>query len=397
MIPIELIDADLSNVNEEKVQEFKDSITRIGLLHPITLRTKKDRYELIAGRVRLKAFIELGRTEIPATIEDSNLLPLEISIQENLRRSNLPWWEQVELELKLHELRQEQFGVKRTGRDASKSAGWSQIDTAKELGIALGAMSQDIFLANAVRRNPHLLKVQDKVTALKLAKEAAKREQIEAETLIPSSFEMNQVFNGDSLEILKEIPSETFNVCITDPPWREYKEKELTRDDSTLGVFKEVYRVLKRDSLLYVMIPWTEMADYFDFLREIGFQVQECPLIWYKKGALNHGRRNWEYLRDHEIIIVAAKGGPVLYVGTALHSVIEIPPVHSTKLVHPNEKPIELLKTLITHSTFNESCILDPFAGSGSTLLAAKELNRKYIGIERNRKFYDKIVKRLEK
>ena len=389
-----MIDANLNDVSN--VEELKASIQSIGLLHAITVRQSGERFELVTGRKRLKAIMELGATEIPVFVETSQLTPIEIAIHENLRRDNLEWWAQVDLEAKLHELRISQHGKKRVGRNASSAPGWSQTDTARELGIALGAMSQDLFLADAVRKNPHLAKISDKSTALRLVKEAAKRESIEIETLAPDLFEMNQVFFGDSSEILKEIPNESFDVCITDPPWLEYRDESLTRDEFTTPVFKEIYRVLKRDTLLYIFVGTPDFYYYKDVLKSFGFAVQEYPLIWDKGGIVSLGTRSWEYYRSYELILLAAKGKPVLTDFAVLNPIFKYPIVHNSRQIHPNEKPVELMKELIRHSTFDGARVLDPFAGSGSTLVAARELGRKFIGIERNRDFYLKILKRLE-
>ena len=401
MIPISLIDADLSQVRPEKIEEVKSSVQELGtILHPITLRSNGNRYQLVAGKVRLAAYISLGRTEIPASLVDSQSRgDEEISLHENLKRSNLEWWEQIELERQLHDLRTSQFGKKRTGRDASKTSGWSQTDTARELGIALGAFSQDLMLANAIHRNPHLKKIKDKTTAIKLVREAAKREHIEEETLIPASFEMNQVFLGDSLEVLKELPQDTFNVCITDPPWVSYKDMEhLESDENTLPIFREIYRVLRRDTLLYAFVSTPDWYMYQKELPKFGFVMQDHPIIWYKPGRSTLGSRAWEYKRDYEMILLAAKGSPVLTTGTnwVMTAVLTYSGVQSLKMIHPHEKPVELIKELIRHSTFDEAKILDPFAGSGSVLAAAKEMSRKYIGIERNHEYYLKIKERLE-
>lgn len=395
LIPINLIDANLSEVKEEKVLEIKQSIAQIGLLHPITVRKNNDRYDLIAGKSRLKAIKDLGNNSIEVHIENSEVSPLEIVIHENLRRSNLEWHEQVTLEEELHILRQEQHGKKRTGRGASSAPGWSQVDTARELGVALGSMSQDLFLASALKKNPHLKNIKDKNTALRLAKDAAKREHIEIETLAPDLMEMNQVFHGDSFEILQEIPDETFDVCITDPPWIEFREKDLTRDETTIKVFAEVFRTLKRDSLLYAFVSTPDFHYYFYALRELNFNVQEFPLIWDKEGVMTHGRMAWQYGRTYEPILLAAKGRPALTQGTQLSPIFKFQPVFPTKIIHPNQKPVDLIAELLKHSTFDGARVLDPFAGSGSTLLAAKIMNRKYIGIERKHEYYEKIVKRL--
>ena len=398
-IQIDLIDADLSSVRQDRVDAIIDSIEDIGLLHPLTVSKNGDRFRLIAGRVRLRACQILNIAAIPCNVvegESSIQNEMEISLQENLRRSNLEWYEQIELEEQLHNLRIAQHGKRRTGRNASKESGWSQQDTAAELKIALGAMSQDLFLANAIKRNPHLKNVKDKQTALKLAKESARREFQESESLIPADFEMNQILCGDSAEVLKELPSDTFNFCLTDPPWLDYKDEKLTRDESTLPVFQEIFRVLKRDSLLYAFVSTPDFYFYSQELPKFGFLVQEYPMIWHKSERVSYGSRAWETFRDFEPILVAAKGSPVFSTNQKYGSVLKYESIPSMKLVHPHEKPLDMLKELIRRTTFDGGKVLDPFAGSGSTLIAAKEMKRDFLGIERDFRFYEKIQKRIE-
>lgn len=391
---------DLKVLDEEEVNALKKEIQLTGLLHPITVTQSGSKYKLVTGRKRLRACMELNWLEIQAKVLEpmTDARAREIHLNENLRRHNLPWYEQVELEKELHEMRVNEHGVKTGGRPKlSGGEGWSQADTARELGLAMGTVSQDIALANAIKRNPHLKKVKDKVTALKLIRQTTKREISENESLIPSSFEMDQVFLGDSLDILSHLPPNTFDACITDPPWSEYKDDKLRSDESTIQVFKEVYRVLKGDSFLYCIISTTDWHRYHDILPGFGFRVQGYPTIWAKTGTITHGRRAWEYARDYEPILIAVKGNPVLTIPTELSSIITYPSLPHQHMIHPHEKPIELLKKLITHCTFEGAKIVDPFAGSGVTLAAAKAMNRRYIGVERDKTFYDNIVKRLEK
>lgn len=75
---------------------------------------------------------------------------------------------------------------------------------------------------------------------------------------------------------------------------------------------------------------------------------------------------------------------------------IEIPNLSSDRGSHPTQKPLELMKALIELVTQEGQVVLDPFAGSGTTLLAAKELGRKYIGFEMEDDFFENAIKRLE-
>lgn len=407
------------NFPEEVMKPIRESISSQGLHHPLLvveffhdsntfngdgLKASDGKYKLIAGKKRLLALKQLQTKEAPVKIYPSNLTPdqiFEISLHENLKRYNLPWYEQVETELQLHELRQRINGVKSGGRPrltAGGKTGWSQVDTARELGIAVGVLSEDLDLARAVAVNPSLKNVKDKTTAMKLIRVQARREGAEAFALIPSDFEMDQVFLGDSLEILKQFPASTFDTCITDPPWSTYQRDEsLTAEQiDLLPIFREIFRVLKGDSFLYVITSSIDTYHYLSELPKIGFRVQSYPLIWHKESTITHGRRNHEFTRDYEPIILAVKGSPVLTSVTEISSILRYKNLHYTKLIHPNEKPIELIKALIGYSTFAGNSILDPFAGSGVTLDAARQTERHYIGIEKEKKFYDKIVARLK-
>lgn len=403
---IECDEEELKTLDPEEVSKLKGEIGKTGenLLHNITVQGGEldDYFHLVAGRVRLRVFRELGLQTIPCKVLDWRLTPeqcQDIALSENLRRHNLAWYDQIELEEKLHLLRLHQHGQAPTGRPKKDKIGWTQADTAKELGYSLGRMSQDLSLANAIRANPSLKKVQDKKTALRLIRHAATRERMLEESLAPDSdnFEMNQIFLGNSLDILANLPNELFDACITDPPWSQYKDDNLTMDESTVGVFKEVYRVLKRDSFLYLITSSTDIPLYQKRLAEFGFRVQQYPLIWAKSGTITHGKRPWEYARDYEPIILAVKGDPVLSSPTEISSIFTYPSMHHTKMVHPHEKPIELLKRIIGQCTFEGAKILEPFAGSGVCLQAAAEMDRQYIGIERDQKFYNNILKRLGK
>jgi len=207
---------------------------------------------------------------------------------------------------------------------------------------------------------------------------------------------MNQVFLGDSLDILKQLPDKIFDACITDPPWSQYKDETLTAVQMDLiPIFKEIYRTLKSDAFLFVITSSVDFTHYSAELPKLGFNIQDYPLIWQKTRTITHGRRNWQYARDYEPIMLAVKGSPVLTSVTEISSILKYENLHYTKMIHPNEKPIELLKQIISNATYENNCILDPFAGSGVTLQAAKEMRRNYIGIEKEHKFYQNIVKRL--
>jgi site-specific DNA-methyltransferase (adenine-specific) len=417
-LPIDSIIMDDIQFNEELIKPIRESIALQGCHHPLIVQIvperyplvdfeggkdlgREEHYKIIAGRKRFRALQQLGTKEVPVKILNSNLTDQqcrEISLHENLRRYNLPWYELVVLEESLHNLRIEQNGKLKPGPRLTAKTGWSMADSAKELGIALGVLSEDLQLARAVKANPSLSKVKDKTTALKLIKTEARRVEDEAFSLIPSEFEMDQVFLGDSLEILKQFPASIFDACITDPPWSQYaRDESLTAEPiELLSIFREVFRVLKNDSFLYLICSSPDFEYYRRELPSLGFTVQDYPLIWQKTRTITHGRRNWQYSRDYEPMLLAVKGNPVLTSSVEISSIMSYPNLHYTKMIHPHEKPIDLLFQMINNCTYVGGKVLDPFSGSGVTLEAAKKLDRKYIGIEKNQEFYNKIVRRLE-
>ena len=383
-------------VQGEEFERLKESIASYGLLHPIVVKGDRPPYRIVAGKQRFLAYRALGRQDIEATVlPESTMNALEISLHENLRRHNLQWHEQVVLEKELHDLRISQYGKRRMGTGVGQPQGWTQNDTAKELGISIGVLSEDLRLAAALTINPELKNVGDKRTALRLVKLAVNREQIEKESLIAPKIEIQQVLCGASQDLLRHFPDETFDVCLTDPPWSEYKDEGVDQN-SLLPVFKEVFRVLKRDAFLYVVTSTTDWYFYHRELQTLGFAVQKYPIIWQKPKTITHGRAPWQYARDFEPIIVAAKGHPTLTAGVEFSAVLYHDNVPSARLTHPHEKPISLIKQILQQCSYEGAKVLDPFAGSGVVGAACKKEKRYFVLIEKNFESFQKIEKRLE-
>jgi DNA modification methylase len=132
-------------------------------------------------------------------------------------------------------------------------------------------------------------------------------------------------------------------------------------------------------------------------LENLGFNVSGTPILWQKINSLSRrGVRSWEYSRDFEFIVVAAKGNPTLVTSAQLSAIKSFKIVHPSSMIHPNEKPVELIEDIITDCSYEGNIIIDPFGGSGVVGAACKKTKRQYVLVERDKKFYDGIVKRLE-
>lgn len=403
---VQILIDNITYIPSEQTDEFKENLARLkesissqGLLHPITVRPPMDGlYQLASGEKRLIVLKSLGQTEVPCLIREivEGESPKLTHIHENLMRFNLPWYEVCELERELHALRIAQHGQGRSG--PGKDTGWSLRDTAKELDMSFGVLSEDIRIAEIVAADPAYKKVGDKKTARRMIFQTLKRlsQEAEASTDAPDDFDINKVYQGSSEIILKAFPQNLFHACITDPPWMKFIDEKYTSDEFTLGVFKEIYRVLTLDSFLFAFVGLDDFYLYKKELPKFGFRVQQTPLIWVKENHLTRGKRSWEFDRDFELILVAVKGSPALTSSmlSAIFSCKIIPPM---KMIHPNEKPREIIKWLIDACTYENALILDPFAGSGVVCEVAREMRRRYVGVERDKGHCSKIQKRLEK
>lgn len=384
----------------EDYENLKASISEHGLLHPITVRQVNNTYQIIAGRKRALALKELGHESISVTVRElGDNESLVLGIHENLRRANLPWWDQARLVQELHELRQTEHGKPKTGRPkkGEKREGWTMRDTAAELDSALGSVSESILLADAVRDDPQLRNIKDRRTALKIVRQKAKQYTAELEQAAPVDFAVNEVYNGSASDILRQFDPTIFDAVITDPPWERFKDQKYVLDKETRPTFSEVYRVMKPDSFLYLFLGLDDFLAYKELLPNYGFEVSRQPLFWHKINVLSRGTKSWEYARDYEFILLAVKGSPVLATSRQLSAIKACNVVPVKSMLHPNEKPVDLIRGIVEDCTNPGAVILDPFAGSGSHLEAFYRSGRRYIGIERDHAHYEAIEQRLDK
>ena len=217
------------------------------------------------------------------------------------------------------------------------------------------------------------------------------------------------LIKGFAEEELKNIPDESVDLIIIDPPYginydtnfrNEESETigEISMDDEKIfelfpDVVREFYRILKKDSAIYCFSRW-DVTERFAAILSKYFTI---------KNRLNWVKNNWSmgdlsgsYAMQCEDIIFAVKGRHILNDGRST-DVLKFDRVGGNSLLHSHQKPIELLNFLIKKSSKRGDCVLDCYAGSGSTIISAVNLGRKSIGIELNDKYLNIINDRLEK
>lgn len=205
------------------------------------------------------------------------------------------------------------------------------------------------------------------------------------------------VLHGDCTEVLKTIEAESVDFGLMDPPYFvAYKDrtgrrvKNDTPEDmaKVLRAFPEIYRVMKPGTLIVCFYGWQSVDAFMAAWKGAGFTPVE-HIVWKKKYASSRRFLN----RRHEQAYVLAKGKAPRPYFPALDDVMKWE--YSGNKSHPTEKHVRILAPLIEAFTGKHATVLDPFAGSGSTLVAAALTGRKYIGIEMERKYCRIAERRL--
>lgn len=200
--------------------------------------------------------------------------------------------------------------------------------------------------------------------------------------------ELNKIYCGDCLELMKQIPDESIDLVLTDPPygmnyqssWRTDKFAKIDNDISLEWIkpfLEETYRTMKEDSHIYLFCNDYAISDFRREMEAVGFTPKRT-LIWVKNNHTS-GDLEGDYGNKTEFILFAHKGRKELN-GKRETNVLNYARV--ANLRHPTEKPVSLCSFLIEKSSKESDTILDPFLGSGTTAVACQELHRNFIGIE---------------
>jgi DNA modification methylase len=205
---------------------------------------------------------------------------------------------------------------------------------------------------------------------------------------------VNTIINADCLNALPQIAARSVDFILTDPPYiTRYKSRDgrsVPNDDNDAWLkpaFAEAYRVLESDRFCVSFYGWPHADRFLNAYRAAGFRVV---------GHFAFPKRytsTTKYLRyQHECAYLLAKGFPREPADT-IGDVIDW--TYSGNKLHPTQKPVSVLLPIVETFSAAGGTVLDPFAGSGSTLLAAKTLGRNYIGIELDAQYHAIATRRL--
>lgn len=189
------------------------------------------------------------------------------------------------------------------------------------------------------------------------------------------------ILQGDCLKLMPELPAACIDLVLTDPPYVcRYRDRagrtvaNDNRSDWLASAFQEIARLMKPGALCISFYGWTATDAFFAAWRTAGLRPV-AHLVFCKPYA----SRTSIFRAMHENAYVLAKGRLVAP-GDALSDVRSW--TYTGNKLHPTQKPVEELAPLIRAYCPEGGLVFDPFAGSGSTLVAARSIGRRYLGIE---------------
>jgi len=211
--------------------------------------------------------------------------------------------------------------------------------------------------------------------------------------------------NLDDVQMLVE--NQEVDILITDPPYNvDYTGKtkdalKIQNDKMSdegfrqflTDTFMNADAVLKQGGVFYIWHADSEGYNFRGACHDVNWKVRQC-LIW-NKNSMVMGRQDYHW--KHEPCLYGWKDGAGHYWGSDRKqvTVMDFQRPNRNNL-HPTTKPIELMEYQINNNTKPQEKVLDLFAGSGSTLIAAEKLNRKCYGMELDEKYCDVIIERWE-
>ena len=224
--------------------------------------------------------------------------------------------------------------------------------------------------------------------------------------------------HGESVEEILKLEDESIDCYIIDPPYgidylndktqpgvprsfvekSGFKQERIANDDleGALSVLAEslaaVKPKLKDGAHVYVFGSWKTFSRFETIIR--GHFDLKNVIVWHKNSTMGLGDLHGNYGEQYELIFFASKGKTTWMSEKRPGNVIYEPRMNTQR--HPTEKPKELLKKLINVATVEGETVLDSFAGVASTLVAARETGRRYIGVELSEEYWRRGQRRLE-
>lgn len=236
--------------------------------------------------------------------------------------------------------------------------------------------------------------------------------------IYPQDFE-NKIICGDSLKIVDDIPNDSIDLILTDPPYNIGDSNKLTKVGNQFKTnkdawgewdnmdekeylerieryMKEFYRTLKVSGSLVIFFDKFNITYLRDFGKNIGFHPVNFYAL-FKRNPVPNLRKNG-FTSGFELSVIFNKSKKDKKWNFLQQNMMQnyfIYSIGQKVTKHPTEKPIAAFERLIQIFTDSKDIVLDCWSGSGTTCVAAKNLGRRYIGIEINKEYCQMAEERL--
>ncbi|RSI23388.1 Modification methylase DpnIIB [Streptococcus sanguinis] len=356
---------------DKEYEKIKKSIVEFGYVDPIIVNFDGT---VIGGHQRLTVLSDLGYKEVQCVqvrIEDENKVK---ALNVALNKITGAWNEELLADLMV-DLQDADFNLDLTGFEAPEiDQLFSKVHN-KEV-------KEDDFDVDGELTKPTISKQGD-------IWHLGKHRVICGDSTKPETY---QLLLGDKKA----------NLIVTDPPYNVNVEEtagKIKNDDMSdadfyqflFNMFVNVEQSMEDDASIYVFHADTEGLNFRRAFKDAGFYLSGC-CIW-KKNALVLGRSPYQWQHEPVLYGWKQKGKHQWFSDRKQTTIWEYDRPKSSK-EHPTMKPVQLMAYPIQNSSMRGTLVLDPFLGSGSTLIAADQTGRICYGIELDEKFVDVIVKR---
>jgi site-specific DNA-methyltransferase (adenine-specific) len=417
-------DRQRKRIDTGPLNELKESIKAKGLLHPpAAFPIGNGNYLLVAGERRTRATelldkenctylcngMEVPRGKLPITLCDlgTETARKEAEFDENVIRQELTWQERAQALAEIHNLRRLANPAQTftdTAREIAEKGGAGNLQSADYGRTAI----REAILVTEHLDDPAIAAARNfrEAHALVLKKEEERVNAILAQRRIaalPTTPDI-EVRAGDLEDILPTLEAGKFDLVVADPPYgidagsggfrsrtihhHNYQDDEATARKLALCILTEGFRVTKFRANLFL---FTDIK-HWDWLQRVSAQIGwtpfRRPLIWGKSDS--EGLAPWGAQGPRittEFIFFATRGEKGLLASPIDY--IRVNRVPRNERIHAAEKPVELIRKLLECSTLPGDVVLDPCCGSGSTLVACKELGRRALGIEKDPNYFN--------
>ena len=453
IIPPDRIREDTPSIRSRIDTDLAPSIVDCGLIHPPVLNYDEtsNTYTLVAGWCRLQACIALGLTEIPYNLvkdlhEDQRL---ELELEENLRRSDMTWQENVLAIARIHKLKtklaranSEPWGLKQTGAVIGL-ASTGHISECLKVAEHLRAGDEEVTKAPTFSQASKIIggRVEDAIVEELMGSSMPKPKKrkpsdigpvsssqgIDLTAAIDSTVSVNESLSGPELEVdlsqilfhmdnkewFDQAGDECVDLVYTDIPYGidmsmlDYGADDLDRVAEAHDIDENVsqmrpflmnaYRVLKDKKYCFFWYDLKHHEKLYNWGKEAGFDVLPYPLIWCKEHPCrNRAAGKWP-TKAVEYVMVMGKGTATLREAWTKNYILADGSTERKTQRNPFAKPFAVSKWILEKVAVPGDLMLDCYAGEGSLVRCAINMGLRVIAVEKDEKHIPRLEEHIKR